>query len=77
LLPATVTSSSSPVAVGAVSCVPLGGRRDMSMSTARAAPMEDMLLRLYVVGFCGVTTGTVVTLYGSRRHWYQKKALVE
>jgi hypothetical protein len=32
LLPATVTSSSSPVADGAVSCVPLGGRRDMSMS---------------------------------------------
>jgi hypothetical protein len=25
---------------------------------AGAAPMEDMLLRLYVVGFCDVTTGT-------------------
>jgi hypothetical protein len=49
----------------------------MSMSMAGAAPMEDMLLRLYVVGFCGVTTGTFVTLYGSRRRWYQKKALVE
>jgi hypothetical protein len=46
-----VTSSSSPVAVGAVSWAPAGGRRDMSMSMARAAPMEDMLLRLYVVGF--------------------------
>jgi hypothetical protein len=42
-----------------------------------AAPMEDMLLRLYVVGFCGVTTGTFVTLYRSRRRWYQKKALIE
>jgi hypothetical protein len=49
----------------------------MSMCMARAALMEDMLLRLYVVGFCGVTTGTFVTLYGSRRRWYQKKALFE
>jgi hypothetical protein len=49
----------------------------MSMSMARAAPMEDMLLRLYVVGFCGVTTGTFVTLYRSRRRLNQKKAPVE
>jgi hypothetical protein len=47
------------------------------MSMAGAASMEDMLLRLFVVGFCDVTTGTFVTLYGSRRRWYQKKALVE
>jgi hypothetical protein len=49
----------------------------MPMSMARAAPMEDMLLRLYVIGCCGVTTGTFVTLDGSRCRWYQKKALVE
>jgi hypothetical protein len=49
----------------------------MSISMAGAALMEDMLLRLYVAGFCGVTTGTFVTLYGSRRHLYQMKALVE
>jgi hypothetical protein len=47
------------------------------MSMAGAAPMEDMLLRVFVVGFCDVTTGTFVTLYGSRRRWYQKKALVK
>jgi hypothetical protein len=47
------------------------------MSMAGAAPMEDMLLRLFVVGFCDVTTGTFVTLYGSRRRWHQMKALIE
>jgi hypothetical protein len=77
LLLATVTSSSPAAAVGTVSWALSVGRRDMSMSTARAAPREEMLCRLYVVGYCGVTTGTFVTLFRSRRHWYQKKALVK
>jgi hypothetical protein len=60
--PATVTLSSLAAAMGTVSWARSVGRRDMSMSTVRAAPREDMLCRLYVIGFCGITTGISVTL---------------